>query len=293
MSPHKYTKIDFDQFLDDLGNACQWLSICRGRAKDYVKLLEESHQHRVISEEHIHSFFECYPLVDIYRSWKDCVDEFPGLKHHIKQIFEKGPILTKNEKPTSSSNKSRNDAFAVLLAGRFISAGIDVTQVDGYPRLEEHIIFKPDFTFRCENKVINVECKRIQSQKGLIKRAKQAKSQIKKSNKYGLIAIDCSRLPRDDIQDSLPHVNLLDDIFARLKEIAEDNEFVNLYSKKVLGIILYRMIPVCTSYTNTTSYNRDCYSGYAFNAYRDSRLAKRMLKRITTLLEQHSVTHMT
>lgn len=294
MNPTNYTKFDFDQLCNDMEEACRWLDIKQGqRARKYLRLLEESIQDRVLTPEHINSFFECYPLVDIYHSWHSCVDDFPGLQSKLRWIFEKGPVLTREENPDKSTNAPRNHAFSVQLAGRFRSAGLDVIHVLGYRKLGEQLTPHLDFSYEWEDSVFNVECKRPFSPAGLFEQGKKARSQIKKTGKVGLIAIDCSRVRINDLQDTIPEVKLLDNLFVWLQNnIAERLTKNSPLSSKVIGLVLYCTVPVVISNPGTTVYKRVCYTPFAFTTYPGSTLAKRMLKCICAKLKQHSPTHM-
>ena len=119
-----------DDFLQELEQACEWLNIDRGRAREYVQLLEEFGRGEG-RPEHVLAYYEAYDIVKLIELWGNDIGRFPGLKARLEQACGKGPTLTDDEKTSNSSNKPRNDAFVYLMAGRFRKAGISVSTVDG------------------------------------------------------------------------------------------------------------------------------------------------------------------
>lgn len=99
-----------------------------------------------------------------------------------------------------------------------------------------------------EKNDIDVECKRLQSKKGLLKRAKAARSQITQSNRCGIIAIDCSVLYRPTgtvLETSAP-----DAAESQLSKWLETNIEPNIRSSlspRILGFILFARVPTMTS----------------------------------------------
>jgi hypothetical protein len=84
--------------------------------------------------------------------------------------------LREGETTNASSNRPRNDAFCYLVAGKFLAADIPIVNVDGiFSCRFDGYETNADFTFAWKEKLITVECKRPQSEKQLLRRAKPAR----------------------------------------------------------------------------------------------------------------------
>lgn len=197
MDSRIFNSLSAADYLVDLEDACCWLSIKLGRTIEYKKRLEAFSTKKTHDEIDLLSYFESSDLVEIYLLWEKSVDYYPGLKNHIRTIFKKGPTLRSDENPNRSTNRPRNNAFPVLLAGRFLAAGIHVNQVEGNYQRPSSIASNADFTFLRRGSEFNVECKRPYSMKGLVNLAEEARDQIVLSPRNGIIALDCSRLIHD------------------------------------------------------------------------------------------------
>ena len=189
----KQTSVDY---LLELQQACEWLQIDRGRALKYLKLLKEFDSVEPLSDEHVLAYYESYEIIELFRLWRNRVSEFPGLKDKIQMSCKRGPIMSDDECVSSSSNRARNDVFGFVLAGRFLSAGISVENVDGISTFPSRRYAEVDFSFIWEGGHFNVECKRIQSETQLMKRVRKARKQLSQIEGLGIIAIDCSVLYR-------------------------------------------------------------------------------------------------
>ena len=184
-------------YLRRLKEACEWFGIEQGRARDYLRLLGEFDECDQRSDEHILSYYESYEIVELYDLWHSRVDAFPGLYDKLREACGCGPVLREGENPSSSNNRPRNDAFAFLMAGKFLAAGISVENVDKISALPTNsAVPDADFTFSWKGTSIDVECKRLQSKASLLKRAREARRQIDRGGRRGIIAIDCSNLYR-------------------------------------------------------------------------------------------------
>lgn len=140
-------------YLHKLKDACAWLNIEQGRAADYRRLLDEFDKGGR-SDKHILAYYESREIVELFELWEKRVDEFPGLSDKIRDIYKKGPVLCENEIIKSSSNRSRNDAFCFLVAGKFLAAGISVVKVDGIASRRVICDSKADFTFRWKKTIL-------------------------------------------------------------------------------------------------------------------------------------------
>ena len=245
--------------------ACEWLDIEQGRAAEYIRLLDEFEEGR-LSGESILAYYESYEIVELYALWKERVDAFPGIKDKIQKVCKKGPILRENETTSSSNNRPRNDAFCFLVAGNFLAADISVVNVDGIASRHAICESNADFTFRWEESYFDVECKRLQSENQLLKRAEEARDQITQSGRCGIIAIDCSVLCRPAgtlLENSAP-----DDAEFRLSEWLRTNigpKIRSILSPKILGLILFLRVPAMTSVgmiSSRANFRRDSISSW-------------------------------
>lgn len=103
--------MDADWLIAQLDEACAWAEITRGRATRYGKLIAESFAGKGDSQEHVLAFYEALEVAEIFQLWRTRVHEFTGLKEKIREAIMSGPLLREGEKPSSSSNRPRNDIF--------------------------------------------------------------------------------------------------------------------------------------------------------------------------------------
>ena len=237
-----------DAFIKKLKRACHWLNIGQGRARDYVRLLEEFDSVARKSDKHVLAYYESCEIVEIFELWENRVHQFPGLKAKLQTACGKGPILTDGEKISSSSNKPRNDLFVYLMAGKFLAAGVSVNSIDGICARPDVNASTADFSF-CRNALdINVECKRVNSSAQLPRRAKDARKQIDRSGRSGIIAIDCSVLgrPSGTLLETESSVQVENQVSKWLKNNIIPQLLPSL-SPKILGFILFARIPAMTA----------------------------------------------
>ena len=83
-------KKNVDDFHEELEQACMWLNIDRGRARDYVRLLEEFCRGERGSE-HVLAYYEADEIVQLFELWGNEICRFPGLKAKLEQACAKGP----------------------------------------------------------------------------------------------------------------------------------------------------------------------------------------------------------
>ena len=238
-------KQTMSEYLEKLKDACEWLGISQGRATAYVRLLNEFAEGRR-SGEHIMAYYESHDIVELCKLWRERIDAFPGLKDELRRVCKKGPTLSDDER-TGSNNRSRNDTFGYLVAGKFLAAGIPVVSVDGKASGEVVSESPADFIFRWRDIYFNVECKRLQAETRLLERAKEAARQITDSGRCGIIVMDCSALYRPDgylLDNSDP-----DDVGEQLFEWLETHvapKIIPNLSPNVFGFILFIGIPAMT-----------------------------------------------
>ena len=268
-------KKNVDDFRQELEQACRWLNIDRGRARDYVRLLDEFGRGER-GPEHVLAYYEADEIVQLFELWGNDIDLFPGLKARLEKACVKGPVMTEDEKTFNSSNKPRNDAFGYLMAGKFRKAGISVSTVDGICAGSGKSKSAEDISLRWNGLDISVECKRPYSAKGFERLTKEAQRQIKKRRRHGIIIMDCSRLarPADRVfEPESPRVGA--DALHQWLEKEVEPKLPKPMAKKVLGSILFARIPAMTAIgildANEQAWRRrDCISAILVEDKSDS-----------------------
>ncbi len=257
------------EYLKVLKAACICWKIEQGRATQYISHIEEFDKAKNLSQEHILAYYESVEIVELFRLWESRLHEFPGLEKKIQNACKKGPFLREGERINASSNKPRNDAFCFLVAGKFLAAGIPVVNVDGtFSRRFDGYETNSDVTFAWKEKTITVECKRPQSERQLLRRAKQARDQITRSGHSGVIAVDCSVLRRPAgtiLENSSPT-----EAASQLSEWLEtkiEPKIRSILSRQILGMLLFSRVPAMTPLDLVDNrgnpiYRRDCISSW-------------------------------
>lgn len=230
-----------------LKKACKWCGVRRGRAIQYIRLLDEYDRLDSFSEEHFLASFESFELIELFDLWNSRSSCFPGVRKRIADVYSKGPVLSDKENTRASSNRSRNDAYCYVVAGRFLEANIDVVAVDGISRRGDDCESRSDLLIEIDGEFLSVECKRLQSENQLLRRSKKAHDQLLVSGNQGIIALDCSALfrPRGTVfQNSLSR-NAKDVASDWLEKYVEPKVRDSL-SVDVLGFLLFCRIPAMT-----------------------------------------------
>lgn len=194
-----FRKMRYTEQVVRLAEACAWLGIDRGRAARYGELIREFFEDDARSPQHILAFGESCEVVDLFELWEARVTEFPGLAKRMRAVFGKGPLLREEENPAASSNRPRNDAFAYLVAGRLLAAGVAVVVVDGINAHGATCSSEADVAFQWNGTFFDIECKRPRSYAALGERTAEARAQIERPSRqgrHGVIAVDCSVLVR-------------------------------------------------------------------------------------------------
>ena len=244
----KLKKQATDDFVHNLKRACHWLNIEHGRTRAYVRLLQEFHCVPQRTREHILAYYESCDIVELLELWESRLHQFPGLKAKLQTACRKGPIVTEDEKTSTSSNKPRNDLFVYLMAGKFLAAGISVDTVDGICAAHGITESTADFSFHWNTLDMNVECKRIHSPAQLLKRAKDARDQILETGRSGIITIDCSVIARPS--DTLLETESPLQAEREMSRWLEHNivpQLQTALSPKIVGFILFARIPAMTA----------------------------------------------
>ncbi len=237
-----------DTFVQQLNCASQWLNIGQGRARAYVRLLEEFDRVHRRSREHILAYYESCEIVELFELWENRVDQYSGLKAKLQTACKKGPIVTEDEKSSTSSNKPRNDVFVYLMAGKFPATSIPVSTVDGICASPDIAESNADFCFRWNTLDMNVECKRVNSPAQLLKRAKEARDQVLKTDRSGVIAIDCSVIarPPDTLLETESPLQAEREM-SRWLEYNIVPQLQTALAPQILGFILFARIPAMTA----------------------------------------------
>ncbi len=125
----KLTESSYSKHIQSLERACDWagVSMGLGRAVKYINLIREFVVDGKESLEHVLAYNESCEIICICEFWESHVSQFPGIEEKIKRCFNKGAILREDENPRS--NKPRNDAFVLFLAGVLMKADIKVTEL--------------------------------------------------------------------------------------------------------------------------------------------------------------------
>ena len=235
--------------IEALRRACAWLGVRRGRASRYQRLLEESLD-GACEEEHLLAAFESSEIVDLYVLWERHAAEFPGVKDRLRRVAAKGATLREGERPASSGNRPRNDAFVLLLAGKLLAADIDIVGVDGIMRSGVNCRESADIVLCVKSEPFAVECKRLQSWNRLEERFREASRQFRRRSLPGMVAVDCSVLLRPP--GTLLESRNLALAGVRVSELLEHRVAPRLYrhftpdEPDLLGTVLFARIPAMT-----------------------------------------------
>ncbi len=176
--------------------ACRALRVRRGRGRDLAKLLTELFRDNKRSRDHLLAANESFEITEIYELWQPHLPRFPGLREKIADCLSKGPVVAEDERPSTASNRPRNDAFVYVLAGRLLEAGIHVLAVDGISREGVCCGGTSDIVLNWKGQQIVIECKRPQAIHGVERRIREAVGQIQDAEVPGIVALDCSRIVR-------------------------------------------------------------------------------------------------
>jgi hypothetical protein len=242
-----FRKMRYTDQVTRLADACTWLGIDRGRAAEYGTLIRELFEGDARSRRHILAYSESCEVVDLFEFWKPRAAEFPGLADRMRTLLGKGPLLREEENPEASTNRPRNDAFAYLVAGRLLAAGVPVVAVDGIPARDMTHSSEADVTFRWDAALYDIECKRPRSEAALAERTAEARTQIeclRRKGRHGVIAIDCSVLVR-------PSGTLLEsgsgaeaeDLISRILERSITPKIELQLTSSLLGFLLFARVP--------------------------------------------------
>lgn len=239
--------VAYQEYLTCLREACEWAEVGQSRAARYCKLVEEFYEGNIRSREHLLALNESGEINDLYELWGTEVERFPGLKEQLTRVFKKGPILTEDEKPASSTNRPRNDAFVYLLAGKLIEAGVPVLSVDGIPKKEEAYCGDADVILAWDGVVIEIQCKRPQTESALALRIREACKQlsgIQDRSLKGIVAVDYSAFirPSEKVLEA-DSAEQAESFLAKELMKKVDQALFSLLDDKVLGLILFARAP--------------------------------------------------
>ena len=242
----KLTESSYSKHIQSLERACDWAGVSMGRAVKYINLIREFVVDGKESLEHVLAYNESCEIIYIYEFWESHVSQFPGIEEKIKRCFKKGAILREDENPSESTNRPRNDAFVLLLAGILMKANIKVMAVEGIVARGKKCHEDADITLEWDGSVIDMQCKRPQTEDSLEERAEEAYEQLTKSNRQGqlgIIAIDCSAFIRPlgkvvEAESAERAMQYLANLLERVKP-----KLISRFEPNILGYLLFGRIP--------------------------------------------------
>lgn len=248
-APH-FKSAHYTDHLRSLQTACEWMGIDLGRAAQYRNLVREFFAEDKRSREHILAYNESCEIIDIYELWEAYIHHFPGLTQKVKAVLSSGPSLREDERPETSNNRPRNDAFVYLVAGKLIRAGVKIITVDGIVAQGVSCPSDADITFDWYGSPIAIECKRPQTQKKVARGVRDARHQLTKPNRQaerGIIALDCSGFVRP--QERLLEADSAEDaerfLADALAKAVRPKVERNLETS-ILGYLLFARAPAMT-----------------------------------------------
>lgn len=242
----------YEQLHRDVEAMCHWLEslsigIAKNRVAEYRKTfatiaryqgrwedLEDSIGFEKLSD----NYYDCSELVLIWQKLKDCGS--PPFKNTPRQAVN-GPTTLEAERPETSD--ARNRIFELVMAALFRAANFPIKFVE-----------PADAVVNAFNVKCFLECKRIQSEKRLEERIREASSQIedrlgkqpsKKSR--GLIAVDISKAENDGTvycnATSSDHLSRQVDTILDCFITRNKRKLISRLSPRVLATIVYIRIP--------------------------------------------------
>ncbi len=246
----KLTESSCSEHIQSLERACDWAGVSMGRAVKYKNLIREFVVDGKESLEHVLAYNESCEIIYIYEFWESHVSQFPGIEEKIKRCFKKGSILREDENPSESTNRPRNDAFVLFLAGVLMKADIKVMAVEGIVAQGMDCHDDADITIEWDGSVIDMQCKRPQTENALEERAEEAYKQLTKSDRegqLGIIAIDCSAIIRPlgkfvGAKSAEHAMQYLVDLLERVKP-----KLISRFEPNILGHLLFGRIPGMTT----------------------------------------------
>lgn len=191
----------FNEVNEAVQKAVDWLSnigidVTRTRMGEYrknitllVDLLKKDNRDDLnrLYPTMVNSLYEANEWINIYRGLEKVKSE--NLVAKLEELL-KGPEWFIDENISSSSNRSRNTAFELIITSRIAARGI-----------QPDFATLSDLAFSLNAKKLIVECKRPQSASAVEKNIKTASKQLKrrfqtsiKRNLRGIVAIDISKV---------------------------------------------------------------------------------------------------
>ena len=183
----------------------------------------------------------------------------PALRTRSRQHVRRVQFYQTMKTYRSQKIEPRNDAFGFILSGKFLAAGIHITSVDGIFPQGAGGKSKADISFEWKGRKFVVECKRVKSDELFRRRAREARKQISRRQRRGIIAIDCSALYRPAgtvLETSLPSHAM-----ARVSKWMQTNiepKIQESLSPRTLGFILFSRLPAMTA-TEIVNFNDNFY----------------------------------
>jgi hypothetical protein len=243
------------EFQRDIESMCQWLEslnigIEQNRVAEYRKTfatIAEHIQNGTVSE--LEKSIDFPKQADNFHDASELILISQQLKEFNSPIFKStlakavnGPTSLEAERAKSSD--ARNRVFELVMAAQFRAASIPLKFVE-----------PADAIITVDNIKCFVECKRIQTEKALEERVRQASSQIEKrlnqealAKPRGLIAIDISKTVNTDgtLYFSTPSADYLSRwVDSNLEPFLTRNrtKLTSHLDPRVCGVLLYLRTP--------------------------------------------------
>lgn len=230
--------IDSKSLIDYLES--NGLRATQTRLSEYVKFYERFLTNDCTDNEIQENLFLVMREMDewswIYRGLK--IKEPEGFLELLKEAVG-GPTFSKNE---SENTRSRNIQLELRIGSYFLQSGFDIT----FAGLSDLVVTVNGYS-------VFVECKRLNSPKQVIKRAKESVHQLKcryqtsRTPSYGLVVLDVSRVihPKQGIATGINELVARDGIRAQLQEfdMMHDTTMVFEKDKKLISVWMQAIVP--------------------------------------------------
>ena len=243
-----YTIIPLEEKLKLLSSAKEWLEnkgiiLDSSRFDEVLFLLQEIVNHQKFNQEITllskydrvklnYTSFAADSFIKIYTTFKN--EKSHNIPRKKLKSIVGGPFLSWDENSPQSS-ESRNLLFELEIAAIFKDAGFKITGFD-------------DVDFRFKHFKINVQCKRLHSEKNVEYNIKSASKQIakrinNKKNAKGIIALSINKMT--GTEDRVMSISDKSDIGREMENISElfirkhSDKWTSLININVIGVLLF------------------------------------------------------
>lgn len=250
-SPGGKTTESFSQKLLDAQKLIEYLELkglraSQSRLGEYVKFYERFLSDNCSEKEIADNLLFVTREMDEW-SWiyKGLMNKEPtGFIDLLKEALG-GPSFAKNE---SENTRPRNIQLELRIGSYFLQAGFDIS----FSGLADLIVKVDRFP-------VFIECKRLNSPKQVIKRAKEAVRQLKrryktaKTSAYGLVVMDVSRVihPKQGLATGDNEMVARDGIRAQLQQFDSEHDTSSVFEKDKKLISVWKQAIVSTFHVET------------------------------------------